>query len=93
MDGWVIFKVAVIALGLVQFVKEGILATIKDKVPVWVWAAGAAVLCMVTAAMAQYLPPWVINGLLGVALMQVGYETLFKMLKAIVERVVGGNGK
>lgn len=90
VTGWLIFKLAVIAVGLVQLLKEGILAKVKDRIPTWVWAVAGVVFCIGVAALVEYVEaPWLINALLAVALMQVGYETLFKGLKAIVERITG----
>lgn len=72
-----VVSVAVAVVGLIQWLK-GLLT----KAPSWVWAVASAVGCMGVAAVVFYLPPWVLMGLVALAVAQLGYETIVQFIKS-----------
>jgi hypothetical protein len=75
MDWTKVAEIAVAVVGLIQWVK-GLL----PKAPTWVWAVASAVGCLGIAAAVIYLPPWVLLGLVALAVSQLGYETIVKLI-------------
>lgn len=77
MDWVKIIEIAVAVVGIIQWFK-GLLT----KAPAWVWSVVSAVGCLGVAAAAFYLPPWVLHGLMALAVAQLGYETLVQFIKS-----------
>ena len=77
MDWGNVISVAVAVVGLIQWFK-GLFA----KLPSWVWAIASALGCMGVAAVVFYLPPWVLMGLVALAVAQLGYETIVQFIKS-----------
>lgn len=72
-----IIAIAVAVVGLIQWLK-GLFA----KLPGWVWAVASAFGCLGVAAVVFYLPPWVLMGLVALAVAQLGYETIVQFIKS-----------
>lgn len=72
-----VVSVAVAVVGLLQWFKG-----LFSKLPGWVWALASAVGCMGVAAAVFYLPPWVLMGLVALAVAQLGYETIVQFIKS-----------
>ena len=77
MDWGNVVSVAVAVVGLLQWFKG-----LFKKAPAWVWAAASAVGCLGVAAAVFYLPPWVLMGLVALAVAQLGYETIIQFIKS-----------
>jgi hypothetical protein len=75
MDWGNVVSVAVAVVGLLQWFKG-----LFKKAPAWMWAVASAVGCMGVAATVFYLPPWVLMGLVALAVAQLGYETIVKFI-------------
>jgi len=75
MDWTKVVEIAVAVVGIIQWFK-GLFA----KLPTWVWAVASAVGCLGLAAVTFYLPPWVLLGLVALALAQLGYEAILKLI-------------
>jgi hypothetical protein len=82
MDWKIIVSVAVAVVGLLQWIK-GLL----PKAPTWVWAVASAIGCIGAAAATFYLPGWVLLGMVALAVTQLGYETIVKLLLAKVDEI------
>jgi len=67
--------IAIAVVGLIQWFKG-----LFSKLPTWVWAVASAVGCLGVAAVVIYLPPWVLMGLVALAVAQLGYETIVKFI-------------
>ena len=77
MDWTKILEIAVAVVGLIQWFKG-----LFSKLPTWVWAVASAVGCMGVSAVVIYLPPWVLMGLVALAVSQLGYETIVQFIKS-----------
>jgi len=68
--------VAFSAIGVIQYVKG-----LVKEVPGWVWALVQPALCLILAAAWTYMPAWVAQGILALAISQIGYETIIQTVK------------
>lgn len=64
------------AIGVIQYLK-GFLT----KAPTIVWALASPVLCIAFSAAWAIMPSWVSQGILALALSQLGYETIIQTIK------------
>jgi len=77
MDWTKVLEIAVAVVGLIQWFKG-----LFSKAPTWVWAVASAVGCMGIAVAVIYLPPWVLLGLVALAVSQLGYEGILQFIKS-----------
>lgn len=77
MDWGKILEISVAIVGILQWLK-GLL----PKAPTWVWALASAVGCLGLAAAVIYLPPWVLLGVVALAVSQLGYEAILQFIKS-----------
>lgn len=77
-----VLAIAVAVVGLIQWFK-GLL----KKVPSWVWAIMSVVGCFAVAAVVFYLPPWVLLGLVALAVSQLGYEVIVKFIMSKIDTI------
>lgn len=82
MDWKQILAIAVAVVGIIQWFKG-----LFSKLPTWVWAVASAVGCLGVAAVTIYLPPWVLLGLVALAVSQLGYETIVKLILAKIDSI------
>lgn len=82
MDWSVVAQIAVAIVGLIQWFKG-----LFKKAPTWVWAVASALGCMGIAAAVVYLPPWVLLGLVALAVSQLGYEAIVKFIASKIATI------
>lgn len=80
MMNWdTILFVAFSAIGVLQYLK-GLFA----KAPSWIWAITLPVACIGLSCAWAVLPLWVAQGILALALSQLGYETIIQTVKKLI---------
>jgi len=72
-----VIEIAIAVVGLIEWVKG-----FFKKAPTWVWAIAAVVGCLGAAAVAFYLPPWVLLGIVALAIATLGYELIVQFIKS-----------
>lgn len=71
VDWEVVLSAAFGAIGVLEYIKG-----FYKGSPSYVWRILQPVLCLGFAAVAAFLPAWVMTGILALALSQVGYELI-----------------
>ena len=70
-------------VGVIQFIKG-----IVKAAPTWQWAVIQVVLCFLFAAIWELMPQWVSEGIVCLALSQVGYEAILQNIKVRIDKCV-----
>jgi len=77
----IVLAAAFAAIGVLEFIK-GFFKTAPGKA----WRILQPVLCLAFAAIALVAPPWIMTGVLALALSQIGYDVII----ATVKKKIGG---
>jgi hypothetical protein len=80
IDWGMVAYIALTAVGVIQFAK-GLL----PGAPWWAWAAALAVVSVGLGAAAHFLPTWLSMSILGMAIAQIGYETIVQLIKKKID--------
>jgi hypothetical protein len=83
IDWTLVAYIALTSVGVIQFAKG-----LAPYAPWWVWAISLAAASIGLGAVAAYLPPWVAMAILGLAVAQIGYETIVQLIKKKIETIV-----
>ena len=76
VDWELVLATAFAAIGIIEWVKG---FSKQGKPEIWRWLL--PVVCLVIGAVALLLPPWVLVGILALALSQIGYEVIIEAVK------------
>ncbi len=74
-----ILFVAFSAIGIIQYLKG-----LFVKAPAWMWAITLPIACIGLSCAWTLLPSWVVQGILALALSQLGYETIIQTVKKLI---------
>lgn len=88
VDWEIILAAAFAAIGVIEYIK-GFFKAAPGKA----WRLLMPVLCIAFAAVALLLPPWVMMGVLALALAQVGYDVIIQTVKNKLGAGSAGGGK
>jgi hypothetical protein len=80
MDWTKVVEIAVAVVGIIEWFKG-----LFKKAPTWVWAVAAVVGCLGMSAVAFYLPPFVLFGIVVLAVVTLGYELLVQLPKQLIQ--------
>lgn len=80
--------IAIAALGLIQYFKGWF-----KKAPSWVWSASLPLVIVGVAVAFIVLPAFVGFALLALAVAQLGYETVFQILRQLIKTATGADIK
>jgi hypothetical protein len=72
----IVLAAAFAAIGVLEFIK-GFFPTATGKA----WRILQPILCIGFSGIALVAPPWIMTGILALALSQVGYETIIETVK------------
>jgi hypothetical protein len=72
---------AVIAVGVIQFLKN-----VWKTAPRWVWQVALPVLVVALVLVLSLIPAWLVVMLLALAIAQLGYETIVKLLISVYQK-------
>ena len=85
---WVLVLMgAVIVVGIMQWLKT----FLKEK-PSWMWGAISLVLSFAVAAVMQFLPSWILLGMLVMSVGQLGYENIIQLVRRKLDSVKDAGG-
>jgi divalent metal cation (Fe/Co/Zn/Cd) transporter len=82
-DWLLLLAMAVAVVGLVQFLKN--LGNYFPNIPAWVWWLAMPAVALIVSISVFYLPGWVWNALMVLALAQLGYENIVKLVQKKIE--------
>jgi len=80
MDWTLAISVAIGTLGILEWLKVRL-----EKVPSWTWWVASPVLCVALAIALFYLPLWAKAAVVAIAMTQLGYDLLVKLIKQKIE--------
>lgn len=80
---WVLVLMgAVIVVGILQFLKT----FLKEKKS-WVWGTVSFGLSFIVAAVMQFLPSWILLGMLVLSVSQLGYENIVQLVRRKLDSI------
>jgi len=77
IDWEIVMAAAFAAIGVIEYIKG-----FFKSAPSNAWRLLMPVLCILFSAIGAILPPWIMGGILALALSQVGYDVIISAVKA-----------
>lgn len=77
IDWEIVMAAAFAAIGVIEYIKG-----FFKNAPGNAWRLLMPVLCILFSAVGALLPPWIMGGILALALSQVGYDVIIGAVKA-----------